>query len=584
MKNTIKHLVLIIIVIFSISSCNIFRKGGSSPRHENQSSLSPLEQIEVTALFIEANKEKIIGNFSNAKALYADCIRKDPKNHAAMYELAGLLLIEENFNDGILLAREAVRLDDRNEWYYVLLIELYQKSRLYNEAIKTLKDLVELSPENINYQYELANSYLHTGRLKEAINIYNHIEETIGITEEISVQKHTIYLYMGKIQKAIEELEKLIAADPENIENQLLLANVYIRLNYKEEAFRIFENILTTDPNNGSVNLSLANYYRTQNDDTKAFTYTQKAFANPDINSEEKINILLSYYEFTDSNNNVAYKEEAYILLDILISTHPQEAVGYSMYADFLVRDKKLNEAKDMLLKVIELDKTKYLVWEQLLSIELEQKNFISLDTLANIAISLFPEHALLYLYSGYATFNLRNFEKTVETLNQGVAYSFYSEQMTLEFYTLLGESYNHLKNYEKSDSAFNEAIKISPDSAYLLNNYSYYLSLRADKLDLAKELSEKANQIVPNSPSFQDTYAWILYKQGDYENALIWLEKALENGGITNAVILEHYGDVLFRLNKKDDAIKQWEKAKEVGNGSVFLDEKIRTKTLIEE
>ena len=83
--------------------------------------------------------------------------------------------------------------------------------------------------------------------------------------------------------------------------------------------------------------------------------------------SDSKIKILLSYFSLTDTAENDKFLTEAYELLDILIRTHPQEAIAYSIYADFLTRDKKDEQARDMFLKVIDLDKNKYPVWEQLL-------------------------------------------------------------------------------------------------------------------------------------------------------------------------------------------------------------------------
>ena len=55
-----------------------------------------------------------------------------------------------------------------------------------------------------------------------------------------------------------------------------------------------------------------------------------------------------------------------------------------------------------------------------------------------------------------------------------------------------------------------------------MLNNYSYYLSLRKDKLEKAAELSKKSNNIYPKNASFNDTYGWILFQQEKFEEAEI--------------------------------------------------------------
>ena len=56
-----------------------------------------------------------------------------------------------------------------------------------------------------------------------------------------------------------------------------------------------------------------------------------------------------------------------------------------------------------------------------------------------------------------------------------------------------------------------------------------------------------------------------------------------MKNGGDTRSVILEHYGDILFKLGEKEKAIEYWNKAKKKGGGSDLLDKKIVDKNLYE-
>jgi tetratricopeptide (TPR) repeat protein len=72
-------------------------------------------------------------------------------------------------------------------------------------------------------------------------------------------------------------------------------------------------------------------------------------------------------------------------------------------------------------------------------------------------------------------------------------------------------------------------------------------------------------------------------YGQKDYVVAEDWLKRALDNGGGNDAQILEHYGDVLFQLGKKEDALTYWQKAKKMGSDSKFLNQKILEKKIIE-
>ena len=171
------------------------------------------------------------------------------------------------------------------------------------------------------------------------------------------------------------------------------------------------------------------------------------------------------------------------------------------------------------------------------------------------------------------------------EDLNIGKDFVIENPPLLTQFYSSLGDGYNGLKKYEESDSSYEEALKIDPKNIYVLNNYGYYLSLREEKLDRAEELSALCNEIEPDQANYQDTYAWILYKQGKFVQAKDWLEKAIQNGGGNNAVILEHMGDVYAQLQNMNKALEFWNKAKELEKGETtpFLDKKIADKKLYE-
>ena len=95
--------------------------------------------------------------------------------------------------------------------------------------------------------------------------------------------------------------------------------------------------------------------------------------------------------------------------------------------------------------------------------------------------------------------------------------------------------------------------------------------------------MMEVCTALNPGIASYEDTYAWVFYQKGDYDKALEWLERALTSGGNNNAVIVEHYGDVLYQLGKVAEAVEQWKKAKELGSETSFIDQKISEQKLYE-
>jgi len=144
-----------------------------------------------------------------------------------------------------------------------------------------------------------------------------------------------------------------------------------------------------------------------------------------------------------------------------------------------------------------------------------------------------------------------------------------------------LGDSYNSLKEHEKSDASYEEALKYNADFDHVLNNYSYFLSLRRKNLEKAKKMSTKLVKRNPDNSTFLDTHAWVLYMLEEYKEAKKYLEKALE--GEVSGVVMEHYGDVLFKMGDIDGAVKYWEKAKGLDDTLELINKKIADRKLYE-
>jgi tetratricopeptide (TPR) repeat protein len=573
-----KSFIFLLLIVF-ISSCHVFNKSGSS--NTKKVELSPREKLEVTAILIDAEKEKFLGNYEKSATLFAKCITKDPNNGAAMYELAKIFKQGKNFGNAITLAKGAIKTDQKNEWYQLELADIYQQSKNYKEAIVIYNNLIKQHPENLDYYYDLASLCIYNGKFLDAIKTYDLIEEKTGLSEETSLQKHNIYIYLKKPLEAIKELQAISDKFPHETKYLGYIADIYLKNKMLDKAFETYNKILAIDPNNSFVLLSLADYYKVIGNKDKSYEYIKLAFANPYLEIDTKMNILLQYYAITEVNSDL--KEQAFTLVKILVETHPNEAKSHSIYGDYLYREKQFKEALNEFEKVVAIDSGKYIVWEQMLIISAEMNDYKSMLDKSSRVLELFPEQPLPYLFNGIANYQYKMFDKSLESLNNGIKLVVENNSLLVQFYTYIGDSYNQLKNNQLSDEAFDKALEIDSKNSYILNNYSYYLSLRAEKLDKAEKMSQKANELNPNSSSYQDTYSWVFFKSAKFDEAKKWIEKALVNGGDKSAVIVEHYGDILFKLGNNNLAIENWIKAKSLGKGSDLLEKKINDKKYYE-
>lgn len=551
----------------------------SQPKDKNI--LTEREKIELMAEFMDGSREKITGNFEKAAHHFNRSLKIDPNHAPSMFELASIYEFQKKDALALNLIKEATRIDPKNEWYNLLLASLYAKNGHFSESAKVYKQLSETYPGKIEYYYEWANSLLFQNKYKEAIEVYNSIENNIGITEEISLQKEKIWLRMGNQENAVNELKILIKEFPKEARYYGMLAELYQTMGKKDLAMETFNEIKKIDPKNPYVHLSLSNFYREKGEKEKSFEEMQIAFSNPELNIDTKVNILLTYYAAGTAQPELL--EQAHRLCKVLTETHPDDPKAYSIYGDFLYRDKKVMEAREQFRNAIKLDKSKFPIWNQLMLIESEVKDYEALYSESLEAIDLFPNQPSFYFFNGFAAIQKRNYEEAIKTLNAGKELVIDNNPLLEQFYSTLGDAYYSIKEYANSDSSYERALQINADNIYVLNNYSYYLSLREENLEKAEKMSKRSNELDPNSPSFMDTYAWILYQMGRYGDAKKWIEKAISAGAENNGTILEHYGDILFRLNDQEGAIKYWNKAKEAGGGSELLEKKISSKMLTE-
>lgn len=541
--------------------------------------LSEEERLKFQSTYYNACKEKIKGNIEIAETLFKECLKTDPQSAAAKYELASIYRFGGLYDQALKFAREAAFGEPKNEWYQLLYIECLHNKRLYNEASETYEKLIKNFPNRPDFYEELATECIYAGKYDKALKAYEDLEKKFGPSDEVTLGKIKLLKQQKKWAEAESELKKLIQENPKEAQYYSFLADIYQETNQPEKAFQTYQEILKTDPDNPYIHLAIADYYRSQKKDDEFFKEVKIAFASEDLDIDNKVKILVSYYNLTEQFPQ--YLNQAYELCELLVKVHPKEAKSHSVYADFLYRDKKLPEARKELEAVIEFDKSKFVVWRQLLVCELELGDYATLQKHSNEAIDLFPNQPEPYFLNGTANLRLKNYKDAIQSLKDGQEFVYENEPLQSQFLATLGEAYNAVKDYEKSDKAFEEALSLDKDNVMVMNNYAYYLSLRKEKLDYAAKLSKRTIELKPGSISYLDTYGWILYQQGNYTEAETWLGKAVNGGGDKRPAILEHYGDVLYKLNDKTKALEYWQKAKDNGGNSDSLNKKIADKKL---
>lgn len=543
--------------------------------------LSYGERKKLDLHFSEGIIQKMQGNYPEAIDKFKKCLDVYPNHAASMYEIAFIDNGGGKSAEAIPYAQKAVSLDETNEWYRLLLAKCYMEIGKFSEASASFEKLIKYNPDKIDYYFLWSSSLLHGGKVKEALAVYDRIEQMIGITEDLILQKERIYLSQNQLDKAIAEAQKLINSNPGEIRYYNMMAELYFQNNKPDKAIEICNKVLEMNPREPRTHLLLAEYYETLSDDAKAFSHVKIAFENPDMNIDEKVKILIGYFNIPEKFKTERDESEA--LIGVLVKAHPNDAKTYSLQGDFLNRDGKNAEARDAFRKAIQLDKTRYPIWQQIMVLDEMLGDYESMESDSRQAIELFPSEPYSYIFNASANYQQKKYKQAIEITNSGKDYVAGDKKLLGQFYSIQGDCYNATMEYALSDEKFEKVLNLDPENANVMNNWAYYLSLRNDKLDKAEKMGLRANQLVKDNASYEDTYAWVLYKQKNYEEAKRWLEKAFQHGAEKNGIILEHYGDVLFQMGQTDKAFEYWQKAKVAGKHSDFLDKKLLEKKMYE-
>jgi len=577
MKN--RYLASIALVLILATSCGTAKKNTkSAPLAKSEmpeAAISEDEKNEFEYTFIEGLKQKMIGNQQAAITLFSKCLEINPNSTSAMFELAKIHSGNGDQTSASLLLEKAISIDPANKWFKLLLAQIYQQGKQYAKAAALYQQLYKIDPENIEYLYMNASLLSSAQKFDQAIDVYNELEKKVGMNDQISVEKKQIYQAAGKKKEAMAELQKLIDSNPKEPRYYGLMADFYLDEKDEVNALKYYNKILEIDPDNGFVLFSLTSYYRQKEDKAKAWEYVRKGFLNKSVEVDTKI----QYYLMMTSDHDKPFFTDDQVgeLVDILMKTNSDDFRVYTVYAEYLISKGKLAEARQQLRKVLETQKDNYALWERMILISNDMLDFKSIYTDSEKALALFPSQPELYALKAVACLQLEKYTEAIDILKEGEPYLLDNKVMKIQFDLYRAEAFYKLDRVEEAFKAYDEVLKLDPENWGAMNNYAYYLSLRNENLDKAEELGSQAVRANPANSTYLDTYSWVLFMRKDYKLAKFYMETAIKNGGDKNGVIVEHYGDILFMMGEKQEAMEQWKKALGIGEGSKLLNEKIK-------
>ena len=515
--------------------------------------------LQAEEVFLDGVRADMLGNTEKAIYYYEKALEADPNASGIYFKIAEMQARQGRYKDAQYFGQRALDLDPSNIYYQKMLGALFSRNNEHEEAIKLYQKALKTNADEPDFYQLLALEQLRASKPNDALKTLDKAEKQLGPAPELARERQQIYLKQNKLDDALREARKLVAVNPDEPEYVLNLAELLISNNHGTEAGKLLNDhkaMLNGMPGYDLMQLQVA---AKNGDKEAAKKYMLAALGSTEMDLDDKLTYLAPYLRAeTDSADVPA-------MLDALMSAHRDQAKVYFLRGDYEGGRSHYLDARTAYMHGLLLDKNNFAVWEQVARLDLELQQPDSLIAHTDAAKELFPSAAVLWFYNGWGLFMKKENPKAIRSLERARKLKPANAAMEKEVFALLGDLYNTQKDFDKSDDAYSQALKLDSLDAHVLNNYSYYLSLREAHLDLAARLGAKLMMVAPNESTYQDTYGWVLFKKGDFAEALKYLEKACA-GNEPSGVVWEHYGDALYKNGKTQKALEVWKQAQRKG------------------
>ena len=476
------------------------------------------------------------------------------------------------------------------------------------EAIRVLNQLEKYHPGDASIQIYKSNAYGTLGETDSAIAAIRKYERLEGMSMETAVRKAQFRMMDNDTIGAIGELMELVSAYPNNPEYVSYIGTLYRVLDMPDSAMVYYTKALEMDPGSGMVKASIADIYGERKDSVTYDSLTYEALLSDDLEFESKMRILSLYLQRIIDDKSDTKRSD--FLFETIRDQYPHEPEMLAIGARYSAAKKDYKEALRQIEYAIALDgqnpdyiepHISYLILddrpvEAMRVYEEAQKNQMPLTVGNTFLYISAAQQANRDDYALNALDSLIRLTSPAVTLNDTAIdlsklrnLEFIQILMMSNYFQMAGDIYYNMGDLPATFRSYENALTIFPDNDLALNNYAYFLVEKGNALpgspefEKAEKMSQQCIELNSNNPSptYLDTYAWILFKDKKYEEAEKYQRMAVEKDPDSDDVdLFSHFGDILFMNNKPEEALEQWKKALQLDPTNELLQKKVTHKT----
>ncbi len=566
----------------SRGASRLFGFAGEPPIEEDSLPIRPSVRLTTDA----QKRINIYGDNSGGDSLLRLSFATDSTYAPAYYALAQLYSRQQGMpvDSVVRYARKAYQIDSLNKWYSDLYAQSLAISGDYTPSLALYRRAIERDPQNPNAYIMAAMLYSRTSQPHEALSLLDSAEVRTGKNSYISSMKRELLLSTGQRERAIAEAIEMTTLEPQEVEHKIVLADLYISTQQDSLARIALEAAIETDSTSLLAINALAQFHIERGNMLPYFSTIKLLMSNESESLELKVSMFgrLTAEKSFYAKNFFSINEIATLLYRL----YPTEKSVVELYATHLIASGELNQALELYKSHLDDQPVEYDYYTSVIDIESYLRNIDSVELYATRAIEHFPtrhelrlSQANLYSYTGRYTEANALYTNALKILP--------SDSLRGAVWGSIGDNYHQLSLLEKPGSAkakrqmrnaykaYDNSLELYAANAMVLNNYAYFLSLEQRDLGRALDMSGRAIALVEGNSTYLDTYAWILFELGRYDEAKKIMRQVIALDTTESAEIQFHYAEILRALSETFMAEIYYDKALRLGYDAQIIEER---------
>ncbi len=515
------------------------------------------------AFFLEAICERAKGNSDAAFDLLRHCVEIDSTKSEAYYYLSQYYGALKQKDKAIACIEKAAALEPSNSTYQETLANAYINLHQYDKAAAVLESLYDKHRDRDDVLGVLIQLYEEQHEYESAIKTLTLLETVEGKSERLSYAKSNFYTQLGDKKAAIAEMKHLADQYPNDQNYRGLYANALFVNGQKKKALEIYDDILRIEPDNRNALMALLAYEKDEGDPDKADALTEKVLLSKNITSQDRI--LLMRQEIGQSEQEGGDSTRVLYLFRKMLDQPQMDADIAILCATYMNLKQMPNDTiSGVLEQVLKVAPDNAAARLQLVSYAWQANDMNRIISLCQDARQYNPDEMAFYYYQGIAYYREGQLDQALNAFHNGIGVITQQSDPDIvsDFYAVMGDILHQKGNDKEAFAAYDSCLVWKDDNYGCLNNYAYYLSEKGIQLDKAEQMSYRVIKAEPKNATYLDTYAWILFKQGRYTEAKIYIDQTLQCDSDTSAVLLEHAGDIYYFAGEKERAVDFWQQA----------------------